>query len=148
MIACPEWPAAPTREAFEGAIDEVAVYGTALTAAQVAANFAASGRTGAPDEFPIAAFGSETDNLGVRFDAAAASDPDGTVVGYSWDFDDGSPAGTGVAPEHTFAAAGTYDVTLTVTDNRGGTGTVTHPVTVAARANQPPTATSPPRRPA
>jgi PKD repeat protein len=69
-------------------------------------------------------------NLTGNFNGAGSSDTDGTVVGYAWDFGD-STAGTGAAPAHTYAAGGTYTVGLTVTDNQGATGTVTHPVTVS-----------------
>ena len=41
---------------------------------------------------------------------------------------------------HTYAASGTYTVSLTVTDNRGGTGTFAQPVTVAGPVNVAPTA--------
>ncbi|MBB6403448.1 fibronectin type III domain-containing protein [Arthrobacter sp. AZCC_0090] len=90
-----------------------------------------------PNQPPTAAFTSSTSGLTATFDGSASTDPNGTVASYSWDFGDGSPAGTGVKPSHTYAAAGTYQVKLTVTDSGGLTGTVTHPVTVAAAATAP-----------
>jgi PKD repeat protein len=41
------------------------------------------------------------------------------IASRSWSFGDGSPAGSGTSVEHTFAAAGTYDVVLSVTDANG-----------------------------
>ncbi len=87
---------------------------------------------------PTANFTAACSGLACTFDGSTSSDPDGTITGFSWRFDDGGTA-TGVQPAHTFAADGTYQVTLTVTDDRGGTGTVTIPVTVAA-PNAPPVA--------
>ncbi len=91
-----------------------------------------------PNQSPTASFTSSANNLTASFNAAASSDPDGTVVSYAWDFGDGQ-TGTGVAPSHTYAVAGTYNVTLTVTDDKGATGTATNPVTTTA-PNVPPTA--------
>lgn len=66
----------------------------------------------------------------VFFNASASTAPTGrTIVSYAWDFGDGTTA-TGVNPTHIFGAAGTYQVTLTVTDDTGRTGTVTVAVTV------------------
>ncbi len=48
----------------------------------------------------------------------ASSDSDGTVVSRTWNFGDGSTS-TAVNPSHSYATAGTYTVTLTVTDNSG-----------------------------
>ena len=72
---------------------------------------------------PIADAGgpySGTAGFPVTFDGSASSDSDGSIVSYSWDFGDGS-TGTGVAPSHTYSAAGTFVVTLTVTDDDGAT---------------------------
>lgn len=67
-----------------------------------------------------------------------SSDSDGSITGSSWDFGDDETS-TAISPTHTFGANGTYQVKLTVTDNRGGTHSVTKSVSVTA-ANVPPTA--------
>lgn len=53
-----------------------------------------------------------------------STDVDGSVEGYSWDFGDGATSSER-NPAHGFAAAGTYTVALTVTDNRGAGATTT-----------------------
>ena len=90
-----------------------------------------------PNQLPTAAFSSSASFLDVALDASASSDPDGTIASYAWDFGDGS-SGSGSTTSHTYAATGGYDVTLTVTDDRGGSTTLTKRVTVAA--NQAPVA--------
>jgi len=90
---------------------------------------------------PTAAFTSTKTGLTASFDGSGSGDTDGTVVSYSWDFGDSSALGTGVSPNHTYATGGTYTVILTVTDDDGGTGNVSHTVTVASPpANVAPTA--------
>jgi PKD repeat protein len=83
------------------------------------------------NQVPTAAFTSSVNNLTASFDGTGSADPDGTIASYAWDFGDGS-TGTGAKPTHTYGAAGTFPVTLTVTDNGGGATSITNPVTVAA----------------
>lgn len=81
--------------------------------------------------------------LTVEFDASDSSDPDGSIASYEWDFGDGG-SGTGVSLEHEFATAGTYEITLTVTDNRGKATSVTQDLTVVAGGSGPPPPPPPP----
>lgn len=92
----------------------------------------------AVNKAPVASFAAANTDLSASFDATGSTDPDGTVATYSWDFGDGTTAGTGVTATHTYAAAGSYQVTLTVTDNQGATNAITKTVAVTAPA---PTAT-------
>ena len=50
----------------------------------------------------------------------------GDVITYAWNWGDGSLPGTGIAPTHTYAAAGSYTVTMTATDGWGKFATLTH----------------------
>jgi len=59
--------------------------------------------------------------LEVYFNASNSYDPDGTIISYSWNFKDGS-TGNGQTISHTFASVGSYNVELTVIDNKGATG--------------------------
>jgi PKD repeat protein len=86
--------------------------------------------TGDPNKPPVAAFTPTSNRLAASFDASASTDPDGTVESYAWDFGDGT-TGAGRTASHTYDTAGTYTVTLTVTDNRGATTSVSKPVTVS-----------------
>ncbi|RWZ50892.1 PKD domain-containing protein [Labedella phragmitis] len=93
----------------------------------------------APNVAPTASFTAEATNLSATFDASASTDPDGTIASYAWNFGDGQN-GTGATTNHTYGSAGDFLVTLTVTDNRGGTATTTRVVSATAPANQNPTA--------
>lgn len=53
------------------------------------------------------------------FDASVATDPDGSIVSYFWDFGDGSPRAFGSLVAHQYTSAGPYEVTLWVVDNEG-----------------------------
>ncbi|UCE48725.1 MAG: PKD domain-containing protein, partial [Phycisphaerales bacterium] len=66
----------------------------------------------------------------VEFDGSASYDEDGTITSYLWDFGGGTPTGSGMVVTHAYSAAGTYTVTLTVTDDDGATGTDAATITV------------------
>jgi hypothetical protein len=67
----------------------------------------------------------------VMFDGSGSFDPDGSIVQYSWDFGDGFAA-EGRTITHSFAVAGEFTASLTVTDNDGFTGTTQRTIVVIA----------------
>ncbi|WP_377639250.1 LamG-like jellyroll fold domain-containing protein [Oryzobacter terrae] len=126
------WPSTPPTRNFIGSVDEIAIYPSALTAAQIQAQYVlgSTGVGGGGNQAPSASFTTSTSGLTASVNASASSDPDGSITGYAWNFGDGS-TGSGVTASRTYAAAGTYTVTLTVTDNDGATATTTRSVTVS-----------------
>jgi subtilisin family serine protease len=84
---------------------------------------------------PVAGFTSSCADLSCTF-TDTSTDGDGTLVAWNWDFGDGGTSSTR-SPGHTFSAAGTYQVTLAVTDNDGAADTQASPVTVTAPAPAP-----------
>lgn len=64
---------------------------------------------------PVAAFTFTTSGRDVQFDAGASGDADGDALTFSWTFGDGGN-GAGIAPSHTYAGPGTYEVCLVVSD--------------------------------
>ena len=70
----------------------------------------------------------------MAFNAAGSGDSDGTITRYDWNFGDGT-TGVGVQTNHNFTVAGTFTVTLTVTDNQGATGKATKTITVTQPQN-------------
>ena len=83
---------------------------------------------------PVAAFtASPSGPLAVALDGSGSSDPDGSVARWRWDFGDGSPADSTSGPSvsHTYGSAGTYAVTLAVTDDGGATASAARDVEVA-----------------
>lgn len=91
---------------------------------QVAADIGGSGNVA-----PVANFSDSISGLTVNF-TDSSTDSDGTIASRAWTFGDGGTS-TATNPSHTYAAAGTYSVSLTVTDNGGATNTKTQSVTVS-----------------
>jgi PKD repeat protein len=73
----------------------------------------------------------------VTFDASRSTDSDGRIANYAWNFGDGSQ-GTGAVVKHEFKSVGTFVVTLTVTDDRGQSASLSQNVAVASTANPKP----------
>lgn len=68
-----------------------------------------------------------------QINATESTDADGTIVKYEWDLaSDGTFEASTVSPVQPvqISALGTSNVTLRVTDDRGATATVTHPIDV------------------
>ncbi len=93
------WPNRSTSDYFAGTIDEVAVYPRVLSAAQVANHY--NGAT-AGNSLPTAAFTLRRLGLTRHLQRFRASDTDGSVASYAWNFGDGG-TGTGATPSHTYA---------------------------------------------
>ncbi|MCV2395823.1 PKD domain-containing protein [Actinotalea sp. M2MS4P-6] len=133
------WPNRPSSDYFKGTIDDVAVYRSVLSAAQIQQHWLLGSTGVGSNVAPTADFTATPGVLSVSVDGSASVDTDGTIASYAWQFGDGGTA-TGATASHTYAAAGTYTVTLTVTDDDGATGTLSKVVDVPGVPNVAPTA--------
>ncbi len=84
------------------------------------------------NEPPTASYTYTCAGLTCDFDGSDSTDDRG-IASYAWDFGDGTTA-TGPTAQHTFAAGGSYTVSLTVTDSDGITDTQSQAVVVADEA--------------
>jgi photosystem II stability/assembly factor-like uncharacterized protein len=81
---------------------------------------------------PAAAFTFACSQFTCTFDGSGSADPDGTISSYVWNFGDGW-VGLGTTVSHSYAAAGAYSASLTVSDNDGAANAQTSTVVI----NQP-----------
>jgi PKD repeat protein len=73
----------------------------------------------------------------VRFDGTGSADSDGSIASYQWSFGDGSSPVTGPIVYHQFGSAGSYLVTLTVTDDDGATDAFSQSVNMGSAQQAP-----------
>jgi PKD repeat protein len=83
-----------------------------------------------PPAPPAAGFTFECSGLACSFDGSGST-PANALTAYSWSFGDAA-SGSGIGPSHAFAAKGSYQVTLTVTDNYLRQSTASKVVTVTS----------------
>jgi len=88
-----------------------------------------------PDQYPPIAqieINPEEDliiNETISFDASESYDPDGVIVNYLWNFDDGNTSIL-LKPVHSYTQSGNYTVILSVTDDDGLTSVAAVTVSV------------------
>ncbi len=70
-------------------------------------------------------------NQAATFTATATDPGSKDTLTYAWNFGDNTQPTTGQTAAHTFTTAGTYTLTLNVTDKDGATTTTTQQITVA-----------------
>ena len=106
----------------------------------IVSNWVIPGTTPPTNQPPVASFTSSCNNTTrvCSFNGTGSTDDVG-IVSYGWAFGDGT-TGTGPTPSHTYAAAGSYQVRLTVTDGGGLTSSLTKTVTLSSGTNQAPVA--------
>ena len=92
----------------------------------------------AANQPPLANFTFRCNQLSCDF-TDTSTDPDGSVVAWHWTGSDGATS-AGQNPSYTFPAAGSYTVTLTVTDNQGATSATASKTVTVTTTNQAPTA--------
>ncbi|MBA4388214.1 MAG: hypothetical protein C0404_09550 [Verrucomicrobia bacterium] len=125
------WPSAPSSYYFNGTLDDVRVYNYGLSAAE-AATLASGSENRSPTigSLPSASPNPAWAGNSVNF-TAAATDPDGDPLIYSWVFGDGGISSE-QNPSHTYASCGTYVATVVVSDGKGGSASDTAQVTIYA----------------
>lgn len=78
---------------------------------------------------PKASFSVECEELVCKFDAGASQDVGGAITSYGWSMGNGASM-SGKTVEKDFVISGTYQVTLTVEDDSGETGSTSRTIEV------------------
>lgn len=95
-----------------------------------------------PNKSPVVSLQATANGLLVNATADGSNDPDGTIVSYAWDF--GEPASgsnsntaSGPAATHVYRNAGSFTLTLQLTDNGGAIATRSMQLTLTVPAANP-----------
>ena len=72
-------------------------------------------------------------------DVIRSNDPDGSIASYAWAFGDGGSSNS-ASPNHTYASAGNFNISLTVTDNEGASSSISTTAFISEVANVAPLA--------
>ena len=99
------------------------VAATAYDLGRAESGFSNQVSTSVPSSTPVANFNTNTTTGVAPFSVPFTSTSSGSISSYSWTFGDGT-ASTSANPTHSYGAAGTYNVGLTVS-GPGGTNTMT-----------------------
>jgi hypothetical protein len=88
---------------------------------------------------PVAGITPASSGVGTvfTFNASGSTDPGGSINSYLWNFGDGATSNL-ASTTHSYSAAGTYTITLTVTDNQGLSRSVSTTRTVTGAAGAGP----------
>jgi PKD repeat protein len=73
------------------------------------------------------------------FDGSSSKSTNGTIVSFQWKFGDDGSTASGQSVQHTFTSGGDFSVTLTASDNKGGSNSTAQVVHVTAVILAPPT---------
>jgi PKD repeat protein len=124
-----------------GDLDELALYGRALSAGEVANHYALTFPNAAPEASFTASPNPALTGGAVKYDASGSKDPDGSVARYLWDLDGNgtyeTDTGTAAGLTRSYPTPGDRQIGLKVVDNKGATAKTTRTVTIQ---NSPPSA--------
>ncbi len=118
-----------TSEFLNGELDELRIYNRALIALEIQHLYTTT--SSELNQPPFAAFTTALNSSIVNLDASASSDTDGNIVSYAWQVN-GIPTANGKIASLNLSQTGAYQITLTVTDDKGATSQAVKTLNVEA----------------
>ena len=143
LAANPGFTVAQLKARLLNTVDVIpSLTGFTVTGGRLNLNAALGGGGGGPNQAPTAVAGgpySGTVGNVITLNGSGSSDPEGSALSYSWTVSDGRTL-TGATPSISFATAGSYTVSLVVSDGLLNSAPSVANITITAGANQAPTA--------